>query len=836
MIMNFLVYPERVRCRLVSKHFMTAASYVFKECHFSSRERVKFFSEAIKKNPCIAIHVQVIKVDNAALLRAINQTDIKRACVNVKEVEILNTQGRGTWAQHLLPYKHVQHSPVLLDAANARIVMSHYAQQLLTLRLGGKYLIEMTVDQICQKIAEVPNVRTVGLHYEFKEKHRELERDLPHSINFKDLNTILKQASGMTRFELKNCEVADFSMISHRRHYSHELLQHVRTLSTAQKPSDLLETLVTLKQLDLDNVKVTHVTPFVQSILKAFPNLESLNIHFAPRDHMLESGTGIRWDSSSSSDWEGFLLPPSKLKKLSLAQTEGRIDLSAMLYALKESQARLEDISLTKVWPGTMLTDISDLFADSLEHLSLDTLKNSSLNTVRNFPQLQTATFIWTQVDRITPFYPIEILQRLPKLTKATLGFTVDHSKVHLLAACHPIRNLTSVTLDRVVMNQGQLKQFFLPLVNLKEAVFRFCTFEYQKECDEDEDLLLSEMFDNRPATGMRMEMVRKKFFDSRKREEARLLEEDAAKERQYNLKKQAGGFDPTMPSFWTPRRHNLQIRSLSLEHLGLHDCRLRDVIGGISTARTIRNFEVIQDKRCGIHTCYDIDRAYHEKKNCNPHIVYNERRVTDDTVTYHFTHEFGGTIGRNNYLVARPTFIISVFSLEKLSIRPNALMSVYFTGIDGNRLKHCDTAVREEVERQNSHELTGPMLIYNAVNDAFLHGPFLNNTNNNNNSNNHRMEHVDFHQIVNFAVYKDKIDKDVEKVNEVLMKALEEATLSVNTTASDGFTLDKSIFESELFEVKSKSPANQNPIENDNDDIDRPRKRNKKTLSIRPF
>lgn len=823
MIMNFLIYPERVRCRLVSKYFMSAASYVFKEVHFSSRERVKFFSEAIKKNPCIALHVQVIKVDNAALLRAINQTDIKRACVNVKEIEILNTQGKGTWAQHLLPYKHVQHCPVLLDAANAKIVTANYAHQLLTLRLGGKYLIEMTIDEICQKIDRVRKVRTVGLHYEFKEKHRELERDLPHSINFKDLNTILKQAPGLTRFELKNCEVADFSMISHRRHYSPELLQHVRTLSTAQKSFDLFDPLFTLTQLDLNNVKVTHVTPFVQSILKGFPNLDSLDIHFAPRDHMLESGTGIRWDNGSSIDWEGFLLPPSKLKKLALAQTEGRLDLNAMLHVLKESQARLEDISLTKVWPGTMLDEISDLFADSLEHLSLDTLKNSSLAAVRTLPHLKTATFIWMQVDRITPFYPIEILQRLPKLTNATLGFTVDHAKVHLLAACQPIHNLTSVTLDRVVMSQVQLKQFFLPLVNLREAIFRFCTFEYLKDRDKDEDLMLSEMFDNRPATGLRMEMVRKRFFDKRKREEAQLAAEDAEKEHEFNVKKLTGGIDEaSMPAFYTPRRHNLQMRSLSLEHLGLHDCRLRDVVGGISNARTIRNFEVIQDKRCGIHTCYDVDRAYHEKKNCNPHVEYNEKRVTGDTVTYHFTHEFGGTTGKNNYLVARPTFIISVFSLEKLSIRPNALMSVYFTGVDGNRLKHCDSAVREEVERQAALELTAPRSIYHTVNDA----SFLNNNDN-------TLEHINFQPIVNSEVYKEKIDKDVEKVNEVLAKALDEAIQSADTTSSKGFTLDKSIFDSELFEVRSRSSAHQNRIE---DNIEIPRRRNKKSLPIRPF
>ncbi|CAO3644200.1 unnamed protein product [Mucor hiemalis] len=609
-------------------------------------------------------------------------------------------------------------------------------------------------------------------------------------------------------------------MLCHQRQFTTELLQHVRTLSTAPKVNDLFDPLVTLKHIELTNVKVTHVTWFVQSILRGFPYLESMDLQFAPRDHMLESSSGVRWDNFSSSDWEGFLIPPSKLKKVALSQTEGRLDITSMLFMLKDNHAHLEDISLTKVWPETLLTDISDLFTDSLKHLTLDSLRNSAITTVRNLTHLKTASLIWVQVDRITPFFPIEVIQRLPKITKATIGFGSDHAKVHLSPTCTPILNLTSVTLDRLVMSQGQLKKFFLPLVNLKEAIFRYCTFEYNKECEKDEDLMLSEVFDNRPSTGMRMEMVRKKFFDQIKREEAVLAAEDAIKEQEFHVNRlRSLDFGNSQPSFYTPRRYNLQVRSLSLEHLGLHDCRLRDVVGGISTARTIRNFEVVQDKRCGIHTCYDVDRAYHEKKNCNPHVVYNNKRVSEDTVSYHFTHEFGGTTGKNNYLVTRPNFIISMFSLEKLSIRPNAVMSVYFTGVDGNRLKHCDTAVREEVDRQNSLEANDQISLYTAMNDMFLK----------------RTEKLDLYDTTYSDTYKDKIDKDVDKVNEVLLKALQEATETADT--SEGFTLDKTIFDSDLFKVKSHPScrfANQNR-ESDSA-LETPRKRNKKTLPIRPF
>lgn len=736
---------------------MKIASYIFREVKFAGRDQIQFFQDCLIATPCIGSHVQKISVNTAALLRSVNQTSIKATCHNVKEIQILVDQGRGSWAQHLIPYSHIQHPPTLLDTTNANIVLNLYRHQIMTLRLGGKYLYSLSLQNIEDLVKTTPQIRTFGLHYLFKEKNKDIHCDLPHTLTFENLNSLLKQPNSMTRFELQYCEVADTSLIAPNTADS-DLLRQLRASRDTPVIYDfsLLNTNNTLTHIEMKFVQVTNLSHFVRSILDSFTNLQVLDLTFVPRNKNLEISVGSQWDLPQAELWtRDFPQVPSRLKKLALTKTHSRLTVSELLTALARARAPLQEISIidSNDREASSMDIICGNFTNTLQSLIMDCKTAFGLDGIGSLFRLKSAKLHWAHSHVEMPVNPGKLLHSAPSLTELELGYNQWYS--HMIArpldfTHEPYANITKLTLDRIIINENEMKEVMLPLINLKEAIFRKCMFESSKaeeemadnwapcldatipEVDEPTELDKEEMFDFMPSSGALVDEVRQNLFKSKVTDLSNNVDKASNNMAQSSTdsavavaeEERTALSDPTVnraamlmarpmnrnrpvndPS--KSKKNNFHIQSLSLEHLGLHDCKFREVSGGMANARTIRNFEVIQDRRSGCVKSYDIDRAYHEKKSCNPHVILNKKTVTDETIGFHYTHEFGGTTGKNDYVNSRPTFKIRLFSLEKLSIRPNCLMSIYFTDAKGGRLKTCDSIVKEQVAFSEANDGT---------------------------------------------------------------------------------------------------------------------------------
>ncbi|KAG2206116.1 hypothetical protein INT47_003765 [Mucor saturninus] len=794
MILDNLSLEDRTTCRLVNSDFLKVASYVFREITLASKENINFFADCLDKTPCIAPHVQKINVDTAILLRFANRTCIKTRCHHVKEIQILISQGNSLWAEQLKPYRYLQHVPTFIDSVNAQYIMDNYKNQLMTVRLGGKYLLDLSIQDIKAILNELPQIKLVGLHYTFSEKKKNVHKDLPRTFSFNELNSILKQSTVMTGFELQFCEIADASLLAVDVG-NVDALQSLRH-SLVVRPSyqiSVFDTNHTLTHIDMKSVMVTNVTHFMRSMFDSFPNLRSLDIKFVPRDMPLQTLVGSQWDMPQPNIWsKEFVFGTSGLRKLALTDTQSRLNISELLSALVRAKAPLNDISITgseDQETGSMDVICSG-FKNTLEKLRMDCKASFGLDNVGLLIHLKTAVFRWGRSHTSLPMCPADIINDMPTVTKLDLGYNRWYT--HMISrptafAYKAYTNITSITLTRVIINENETKEFLLPLIHLKEAIFSYCMFEKCRDNELEEPnydvdyttsaLGREEVFDFMTTTGELMNEVRRNMFkeglgmiqantvnslepiidtdeevvsscdtlaavlDSVARTMADIgqrhglqsgqrgespappVETSAAPpipegylehllDRARGIIQLGNRLRPVNDPFKS-KRNDLHIQSLSLEHLGLHECKIREMIGGISNARTIRNFEVVQDRRSGCAKSYDKDRAYHEKKSCNPHVVLNKKTVTDKTIGFHYTHEFGGKTGKNDYVNSRPTFKIRLFSLEKLSIRPNCLMSIYFTDKNGGKLKTCNSVVNDIVEeaKANNGEIP-PMTI----------------------------------------------------------------------------------------------------------------------------
>lgn len=572
MILDDLTREEKLECRFVSKQFMRVASYIFKKIKFNTREHVTFFAEAIKKNDCIAAHVQSIQVKTAALLRAINQTNIKKACYNVKEIEILEKQGNGAWGTHLAPYPNIQHPPVLMDQKNADIVLENYKDQLMTLRLGGEYLENMTRDDVAQVVRSTPNIRTFGLHYLFKAKNRDIHRDLPHSWTFDDLNYILRQPSNMHRFELHHCEIADESLIG-AGYENMALLTRLRQIR-ANPPlygNSLLDANPHLTHIEIKQILVTNVGPFVRSILDSYVNLESLDITFVHRNNILENTVGSQWDLSLRDPWSRDLQHVSKLKKLALTAIQQRLSVPLLLELLGKAQAPLQEIYIVDSngnREDVIMDYICQNFSTTLKRLTIDNKARCNLTRLDSLLLLEYASFHYKTVgfDRFM-VRPHQVLENCPQMKQLSIGYIDSNNTMHLEPLAFTNRrafvNVTSISLSCILINENEIKTLLLPLIHLKEAIFSKCLFELENEDghgdsqveeDEEEGLTTAldrrENFDFLPSSGDIEDKVRKEFFTNMNVNEIAFL---VAAERRKRRTMDASSSSTTTPAAPNP-------------------------------------------------------------------------------------------------------------------------------------------------------------------------------------------------------------------------------------------------------------------------------------------
>lgn len=95
-------------------------------------------------------------------------------------------------------------------------------------------------------------------------------------------------------------------------------------------------------------------------------------------------------------------------------------------------------------------------------------------------------------------------------------------------------------------------------------------------------------------------------------------------------------------------------------------------------------NFRAGQIEEVAAHQYNIIDRAIHKKKNCNPVVNLNNTTTTEkgNWIPFRSRIWWRDIAGENDYLNERssPAFQIHVFLLQRLSIRPNCLISIHFT------------------------------------------------------------------------------------------------------------------------------------------------------------
>lgn len=496
MILDYLTLEEKLECRLVSKYVMTAASYIFKKVKFTKRVQVTLFAETIVKNPSIADYVEIIYVGNAAMIRAISQTKIKEMCHQVKEVDILEDQGAGNWAKHLLTYRKLQHLPALMDDTNAKIILDKFKEQMISLRLGGKYLNNMTRDTMVQVINSTPLIETFGLRYLYKGKNLEIHRDLPHTWTFNDLNQILNQLPNMHRFELQYCEIADESLIGASGEDA-ELVAQLQQLGANRVllESSLLDVNQNITHIEMDQVQVKHVTPFVRSILDSYVNLESLDVTFVERNKELESAVGSCWDLPHTEAWTREFGHHSKLKKLALTATQERLSVPLMLKALGKAQAPLQELYIVDTTDSeeedTTMDIIRQSFSTTLKRLTIDNKAEYNLDRLKSLFSLEFGSFHWVSTENGQFVEPHKVLENCPQMTELCIGYTDSYNSMNLqpltLTNNHIFINVTNISLSGILINENVLKTLLLPLTRLKEAVFIKCLFENENARGETE-------------------------------------------------------------------------------------------------------------------------------------------------------------------------------------------------------------------------------------------------------------------------------------------------------------------------------------------------------------
>jgi hypothetical protein len=750
MILNQLTFDDKANIRLTNRALRKTASYIFKEIKLRNRSDVDYFAEVVKRTPNIGAHVRSIKVSNAAVLRALSSSCIRKICLNINTIDITNDQGRGIWGRSLSHYPQLQHIPTLEDDKNAQEALMQFRLQLSTLKLGGPLLVSFTIPQLTALLNMTPNIRTLSLLYPFKARLNNVYQDLKGSLTFEDVNTILKHGPNIRLLELQHCEIANISLLRLPQPLTPEVASDLRTkiaassLVTTNEYRLFFHACNSLTHIKMHHIAVVNMSEFLRSMLDSFIYLKNIDLNFLARFSQLDVGPR-EWDTvdSNSDVWSRDLNHICRLETLKLRSIGSRLNVPDLLLMLAKASSPLKEIALVgldKNIDTTMFT-IFERFSMTLRRLTFHCRHQAKLSPVLvELNHLEYFDIQWTRLRFEPQLLFNEIFRNARELREFRFGYeNISPSDDSSLRTTDIFTSLAKLNLCRLLLNQSDLRNLLLPLVNLEEAIFEQCVFHVPDVESRSSisfwDVDNREMYDQLPNLHGEVEnKVRKELFqlmeyaydpDSLGNEYSYPLVDDN-NEDEESAEARVRRYIPTLNDLSVreirnkikylteARRDNLQLRSLSLKHLGLHDCKLRLHGLPLTTAKAIRNFEVILDARSGCNSMTNIDRAIHEKKNCNPHIVVNKVKRTIHNISYNFTHEFGGTLGRNNYQVLRPTFRIRMFSLDKLSIRPKSLMSIYFKNTDESRLTTCNQYTKRLIKKKQSvsPSVTTSMLI----------------------------------------------------------------------------------------------------------------------------
>jgi hypothetical protein len=749
MILDQLTFEEKASIRLVNKTLRKTASYIFKEINLRNRSDIQYFSEVVKRTPNIGAHVRSIKVRNAAVLRALSSSFIRKVCFNINTIDITDDQGRGNWGRSLSHYPQLQHVPTLVDDKNAQEALTQFRLQLSTLKLGGPLLVSFTIPQLTSLLDMTPNIQTLSLLYPFNARLNDIYQDLKGCLTFEDINIILKYGPNLRYLELQHCEIANVSLLGLPRLLTPEEASDLRakitasSLIAANRSNLLFRTCNTITHIKMDHIAVVNMSEFLQSMLDCFIHVKSIDLDFFPR--FIQLDVDFReWDAADSSRgiWSRDLNHVSKLKTLKLKAIQSRLNMPALLSMLANASSPLKELALIGLNNNidTTLSTIFEQFSTTLRRLTYHCkYQVTQSEMLLGLDQLEYFDIQWTRT-RFEPQVSFnKVLGHARDLQEFRFGYeNISPSYDPCSETTDIFPTLTKISLGRLLLTQRDLRNLFLPLINLKEAIFEHCVFIYPDTQSRSLfvwDIDNREMYDQLPAPHGDIEkQVRKDLFQLMEYaydpdfqgNEYNYLEAGDDTDDEASIEARDRLLIPGLKDYSVrgirnkvkyindAQSDNLQLRSLSLQHLGLHDCKLRSNGLPLSTAKTIRNFQVILDARSGCNEMTNIDRAIHEKKDCNPHIVVNKVKRTTHNISYHFTHEFGGTFGKNNYQESRPTFCIRMFSLDKLSIRPKCLMSVYFKNTDQSRLMTCNQYMEEIIKKKENapSNITTSMLI----------------------------------------------------------------------------------------------------------------------------